>query len=102
MATVTIPTSDITQISPSSRYLDLLKSVLTDTVFEAGPDPDNLSAASYVQRLVDHCIKGRALTMVPKTRLDSIQKCIEDVIANDVPGDVIEAGVWRGGTAIFM
>ncbi len=86
----------------SALYLDLLKAVLTDTVFEAGPDPDTLSAASYVQLLVEHCIRGHALTMVPTSRLDNIQQCIEDVIGNNIPGDVIEAGVWRGGTAIFM
>src|SRR5271166_3817651 len=88
--------------STSDLYLNLLKAVLTDTVFGDGPDPDTLSAASYVQSLVKHCIEGRALTMVPISRLDNIQKCIEDVISNDVRGDVIEAGVWRGGTAIFM
>ncbi|SRR5208337_591077 len=86
----------------SKLYLNLLKSVLTDTVFEAGPDPETLSPASYVQSLIKHCIEGRALTMVPTSRLDNIQACIEDVIRNDIPGDVIEAGVWRGGTAIFM
>lgn len=89
-------------LSISERYLTLLKAVLTDTVFEAGPDPDSLSPASYVQGLVRHCIEGHALTMVPTSRLDNIQSCIEDVIRNDVPGDVIEAGVWRGGTAVFM
>ena len=88
--------------SASELYLNLLKAVLTDTVFEPGPDPDVLSPATYVQSLVKHCIQGRALTMVPVSRLDNIQKCIDDVIQNDVAGDVLEAGVWRGGTAIFM
>jgi len=86
----------------SERYLDLLKAVLTDTLFESGPDPDVLSPANYVQSLVEHCIRGRALTMVPISRLNNIQRCIEDVITNDVPGDLLEAGVWRGGTAVFM
>jgi hypothetical protein len=88
--------------SPADRYLTLMKSVITDTVFGDGPDPDTLSAASYVQGLVSHCIRGDALTLVPTARLDNIQKCIEDVIASHVAGDVMEAGVWRGGTAIFM
>ena len=86
----------------SALYLGLLKAVLTDTVFEPGPDPDHLSPAGYVQSLVKHCIQGRALTMVPMSRLDNIQRCIEDVLENNVPGDVLEAGVWRGGTSIFM
>src|SRR5262245_48210127 len=41
-------------------------------------------------------------TMVPRVRLDHVQSCIELVLADDVPGDLVEAGVWRGGTAIFM
>ena len=86
----------------TDRYLTLLKAVLTDTVFDVGPDPDTLSPASYVQALVKHCIEGHALTLVPISRLNNIQYCVEDVIRNNVPGDMIEAGVWRGGTAIFM
>jgi hypothetical protein len=41
-------------------------------------------------------------TMVGKRRLDHLQECVERVLADGVPGDLIEAGVWRGGTAIFM
>jgi len=35
-------------------------------------------------------------------RLDNIQQCIETVLRNNVEGDFIETGVWRGGTCIFM
>jgi hypothetical protein len=41
-------------------------------------------------------------TMVGIRRLENVQECIEDVIRNNVPGDFIETGVWRGGTTIFM
>jgi hypothetical protein len=40
-------------------------------------------------------------TMVGHKRLDNVRSCIEDVIANNVPGDFAECGVWRGGTSIF-
>jgi O-methyltransferase len=43
-----------------------------------------------------------AETMIGLRRLDSLQECIVDVLGNDVPGDLFEAGVWRGGSAIFM
>jgi hypothetical protein len=43
-----------------------------------------------------------AHTMVGLKRLDNIQKCIESVLSNNIPGDVIECGVWRGGASIFM
>jgi O-methyltransferase len=41
-------------------------------------------------------------TMIGLKRLDNLQACIEDVIRNDVPGDLIETGIWRGGATIFM
>jgi O-methyltransferase len=41
-------------------------------------------------------------TMVGRKRLDNLQNCMEDILANDVPGDFLEAGVWRGGCCIMM
>lgn len=43
-----------------------------------------------------------AHTMIGIKRLDNLQMCIEDVVKNRVPGDLIETGVWRGGATIFM
>jgi O-methyltransferase len=44
---------------------------------------------------------GRALTMVGRRRLDQLQHAIETVIDDGVPGDILEAGVWRGGASLF-
>jgi len=41
-------------------------------------------------------------TMVGPKRLDNIQACVETILADGVPGDLIETGVWRGGATIFM
>lgn len=43
-----------------------------------------------------------AQTMVGRARLDNVHQCIERVLADGVPGDIIEAGVWRGGVTILM
>lgn len=43
-----------------------------------------------------------AHTMIGLKRLDNLQHCVERVIADDVPGDLIETGVWRGGACILM
>jgi len=43
-----------------------------------------------------------AYTMIGHKRLDNVQKCFEDVLKNNIPGDLIETGAWRGGTTIFM
>lgn len=41
-------------------------------------------------------------TMVGLLQLDNMQACIEDVLRRNVPGDLIEAGAWRGGLTILM
>lgn len=41
-------------------------------------------------------------TLVGRKRLDHLQTCIETVLEEGVPGDFLEAGVWRGGCCVFM
>lgn len=43
-----------------------------------------------------------AETMVGLKRLDNLHDCLRQIFADDVPGDILEAGVWRGGASIFM
>ena len=45
---------------------------------------------------------GYADTMIGLKRLDNLQYCVETVIKENIPGDLIETGVWRGGSCIFM
>ena len=40
--------------------------------------------------------------MIGLRRLDDLQACVESVVADGVEGDLIEAGVWRGGASILM
>jgi len=86
----------------AALYLDLLKRSLTNTIFETEPDPDDDYAPRYVEGFVRHYMRGAAVSMLPLTRLDNLQSCIVDVVARQVPGDLIETGVWRGGATIFM
>jgi len=43
-----------------------------------------------------------AESMLGIKQFDQMQACITDVINRNVPGDILEAGVWRGGMTIFM
>jgi O-methyltransferase len=43
-----------------------------------------------------------AETMIGMQRLTSLQHCVEAVLAEEVPGDLVECGVWRGGACILM
>src|ERR1700733_3566288 len=45
---------------------------------------------------------AEAETMIGMQRLTSLQQCVETVLAEDVPGDLVECGVWRGGASILM
>lgn len=40
--------------------------------------------------------------MVGLKRLDNLQFCIETALEEGIPGDLLEAGVWRGGAGILM
>ena len=45
---------------------------------------------------------GFSHTMIGRRRLDQLDECIHSVLSDNVPGDFIECGVWRGGATIFM
>ncbi len=83
----------------ADSYLDLLEKVLTGTLVQAEPDVDD---PRFVRLFLEHYIRGNAYTMVPLVRMRNVRRCVEDVLARGVPGDLIEAGVWRGGLTIYM
>lgn len=94
-----IPVSD----SPCcERYLDLLQKSLTGTLFRPEPDIDHADRAVYMASLYDHYIRGSAVTMLPLRRLENLRGCVREILEADIPGDLIETGVWRGGATIFM
>lgn len=92
-------------------YTSLVKKCLTGSIYQDAP-----SAVMPIPGIVDQNPKGferkwrewgrdvptEALTMIGLRRMDNIQFCVKTVIADDVPGDLIETGVWRGGATIFM
>jgi hypothetical protein len=83
-------------------YLDLLKKSLTNTIYTVEPDKNQENEVLFTHSFIHHYIKGPAISMLPLARFDNLQSCIADVVAANVPGDLIETGVWRGGGTIFM
>lgn len=45
---------------------------------------------------------ANAESMIGIKRMENIEHCVTDVINNNIEGDLIETGVWRGGATIFM
>jgi O-methyltransferase len=40
--------------------------------------------------------------MIGLVRLANVRECIESALRDGVQGDLVETGVWRGGTVIYM
>ena len=70
------------------------------------PGVDDFSAlsASEIDSLNDVGAywPARAHSMIGRRRLENLRHCAETVLQENVPGDMIETGVWRGGACIFM
>ncbi len=112
--------------TPAELYLDLLKKCLTRSIFgeRFRPLPSdnndlfvktvgkwlaskNLEIVRPAEFDPDARAEGLdcpadAETMIGLRRLQNLQECITDVLKNEVKGDLIETGVWRGGATIFM
>ena len=94
------------------RYIDLLKLSLIDllgsstsrAVAQADGDVriEEVPEDERGERLVGRDWPAQGTTMIGLARLTNLQGCVETILKDDVPGDLIEAGVWRGGAAIFM
>lgn len=86
-------------------YLDLLKNCLTRVLFPDRHLHHNLvdtDPFSLLLRTDGKDWPTEAETMIGLTRLNNIEQCAVFAIENDIPGDFLEAGVWRGGASIFM
>lgn len=86
----------------SALYLDLMKKVLINSIYR---DPGcKEGEGQYKDEIRENGFDWPSIahTMVGLKRLNNIQFCVEDVLKNNVPGDFIETGVWRGGSTIFM
>jgi Macrocin-O-methyltransferase (TylF) len=83
-------------------FLDLLKRSLTNTLFATEPDSNEEDNPRYVSKAIQHYQQGPAVSMVPLARMNQLQNCVVDVVTKQVPGDLVETGVWRGGVTIFM
>ena len=117
---------------PELLYLDLMKKTLSFTLWPEPPMPmttlndarppitrflvssiSKILAKINIQIGIMHDFSEElredgaispvfADTMIGLKRLDNLQHCIETVLKQDVKGDLIETGVWRGGACIFM
>lgn len=46
--------------------------------------------------------KVQAFTMTSPERIYALVRAVEHIIRNDIPGDFVECGVWRGGSMMVV
>lgn len=91
-----------------TRYLDLLEKSLLDGIYGEDRLAMRLRALRqrlrhpYATRRFPLLVPARAHTAIGPTRLRHLRNLVERTIREDVPGDYIETGVWRGGACILM
>lgn len=109
---------------PRELYLELIKKSLTNWIY-APHETRRVADADVPGELRELCERrgwsivqpasfnakdrevGRdwpptAHTMIGRRRLNNVDWCARQVLRDGVPGDFLEAGVWRGGSCILM
>jgi len=85
-------------------YINLLKECLLDSIYGSivirGPNKNEIASEDSINN--GNYWPNRAHTMIGRKRLNNIQFCFEECIKNNIEGDLIETGVWKGGATIFM
>jgi len=89
-----------------ARYLDLMRASVTGMLYD---DPALEERVGGGRRPFDRARResgkdwpATALSMIGAKRMLQLQRAVEFALDQDVPGDFIETGVWRGGACILM
>ena len=86
-----------------TRHLDLVEATLIGAISEDAPLPvhgDTTYDSARRNRGLDW--PQKAFSMIGAARMSNLRTLMEHVLLNDIPGDFIETGVWRGGASILM
>jgi O-methyltransferase/8-demethyl-8-(2,3-dimethoxy-alpha-L-rhamnosyl)tetracenomycin-C 4'-O-methyltransferase len=83
-------------------YLNLLENSLTGFTLEDVSMLPGTQMFDPETREIGRDWPSLALTMIGRARMRNLRNLVETVIADGIPGDLLEAGVWRGGACIYM
>ena len=93
-----------------SRYFSLLEAAITGAISdevgmcgggEGGCELAKLKPYEPERRAYGNDWPPGGQTMIGLARMRNIRMAVEAVVADGVPGDFVELGVWRGGACIY-
>jgi Macrocin-O-methyltransferase (TylF) len=107
---MTLLSSEIVRLQPAPAagaagtrlYLDLLERALTGMLSQDGSISPWTKGYDPEARMIGRDWPNTAQTMIGLVRMRSLRVLTERVVQEGIPGDMLEAGVWRGGACILM
>lgn len=90
-------------MSPQELYLDLLIRAVTNTIYGDPSDSPFFPKDYDAERRAEGMDwPSQAHSMVGTKRLQNLRDLCLRTLDENIPGDFIETGVWRGGSCILM
>ena len=94
---------DAGSLAARTLYLDLLEAALTGLLTsDENMAPWGGTAFDPDRRLIGRDWPRTAVTMIGTARMRNLRRLLETALDDGIEGDVLEAGVWRGGACIYM
>lgn len=90
-------------LNARNRYLNILETSLTGSLFcDIPQSPWSGQKYDPIARMLGRDWPSLAISMIGTIRMRHLRHLCETAIQENIPGDFIETGVWRGGACIFM
>ena len=88
------------------KYLSLMRNTLTGTALQTRAVTMDRNGEARTVGVDAHAGKAggfceNCYTMVGTARLENVGDLLSRAISEEVPGDFVETGVWRGGTSMY-
>jgi O-methyltransferase len=84
-------------------YLDLLEKIISNVIYPDGHiESGTIKPHDAMRRELGKDIPSQAHTMIGLKRLRQTREAACQIIEQGIPGDFLEAGVWRGGACILL
>jgi O-methyltransferase len=107
------PQSIIVPVDPRRRTSKLINRMMSSRGLSVGrrievPESAYAEGAGWPASMAEGRSRGRSSwpdtgeSMAGRARLDNVHEAVDSVLEENIPGNLIETGVWRGGATILM